>query len=341
MRQNNVFRQSVALLAAGLLLFVAGCSQPERLDTPETRDERLKVPPDLVSPETDNAVRVPAVDGGEDGGESEAGSRPVLPQTVGVEVRRDGALRWLNVAAEPRQVYRWARDYLQRLGVEVARSAPSLGVLETGWLYHGAPVTRGVFAPVVEEAEAAEVADRYILRLEPGETAGTTDVFLAHRRIQRGPDGGWRPSGPEPFLEAEFLRGFMLYLGVAEAESLQRLRASAGAGPSARLVRLASGQTGLRLDAGMESGWRRVSQALDRAGFTVVSRDSGRRQFVVRYDPQASTRESDDDSRVPRYRLTLQRAGDGVVLTAEPVDTAAGEASVAERILALIGEQLG
>ncbi|MBA1148599.1 outer membrane protein assembly factor BamC [Ectothiorhodospiraceae bacterium WFHF3C12] len=343
MRLETVFPKPAALAVVAALLFVGGCSQPERLDTPETRNERLKVPPDLVSPNTDDAVRVPALAGTDGTDEGESSSRPVLPEAIGVDLQREAGVRWLNVDAEPRQVFRWAIDYMERLGLDIRRRSPSLGVLETEWLYYGAPVTRGVFAPVVQEAGAAEVADRYLIRLERGDTAGTSDVFVAHHRIQRGESGSWRRGNAEPFLEAEFLRGFMVYLGAAEAESLQRLRATAGSGSDASLVRLASGRTGLRLASGMETGWRRVNQALDRAGFTVVSRDTGRRQFVVRYDPEASVRESDDESDVPRFRLALQRDGDGVVLTAEPVEadaTTDGE-RVAERILALIREQLG
>lgn len=340
MRLDNAIARLLALALTGTLFLIGACSQPERLDTPETRNERLKVPPDLVSPERTEGMRIPALAGAGDSADSGDGNRAVLPEVIGVDVRRTGGIHWLNVEAEPRQVFRWAKNYVDRLGLETARRVPELGVIETEWLYYGAPVTRGVYAPVVQDADAAEVADRYIIRLERGETAGTTAVFVAHRRIQRTESGQWQRAAAEPFLEAEFLRGFMLYLGASEAESLQRVRATPD---GASLVRLESGQTGLRLESGMEVGWRTVTQALDRAGFTVVNRDAGQRRFVVRYDPQASTRESDDDSQVARFRLDLQRAGNGVVLTAEPMDgtDAGGDRAVAERILALIREQIG
>jgi len=341
--RSIILRTGLAAFIAGAAV-LAGCSQPERLDTPETRSERLQLPPDLVSPNDDNAMRIPALSGKKAKQSDNDTSRPVLPGTAGVKVERSGSVRWLQVNAEPQQVLGWVADYVKGMGVKVSRKAPELGLVETGWLYRGAPVTHTIYAPEVKDADAAEVADRYVIQLERGDTSGTTNVLVANHRISRGPNGDWQRAAAEPYMEEEFLRGFMVYLGANEAESLQRMRATAGGGAAAELTTLDSGATALRLQGGEADAWRRVGQGLERAGFTVVSRDRQQRAYVVRYDPKASVRESDDESQVPRYRLQLQDSDGGVLVTVKALDEEGSTVQgtpVSERILALLREQLG
>lgn len=340
------------LLLVSALLALGGCSMfGSEPATEGTRIKQLKLPPDLVLRGGRQPVGVPDTTSATASGAAD--EEPVLPRVTDVEVRAAGDDRWLLVNAPPDQVWDRLDGFLASQSVEVARRRPAAGILETDWVYSRRPLVGGAFAPTVADAEQARVADRYLFRLEPGVESGTTEVFVAHRRAARDEADEWTLRPSDPFLEAELLRGLMVFLGEDRSTAATEIAAASGE-PRARLDRNETGKPVLRLEVGFFDAWRRVGLALDRAGFTVSDRDRSARVYLVRYDARAEQGPEEEGfleslafwsedipDTVHRYRLTLTEEPGGA--TRVEVDAEEGEPAdpeLAARILGLLEEQL-
>lgn len=344
----------LVLAALGLSLALGACSlfQPEK--TPEERAvERLMVPPDLVLEDEEGAFNIPEDPAAASASSLAGGSdRPVLPQPSGIRLRQAGATRWLEVDALPGQVFGWVQGFLEDTGAGISRRLPELGILQSVWLMSGEPLAGGVFAPVVESPEDVRLADQYLIRLETGAAADTTEVYVSHRRARRS-DRGWVLAGSDPFLTAEFQRALMLHLGVDRRRALREIASGAEPLPAGSIERGPDGGAQLRVEQDFLSAWRQVGAALDRAGFTVVDRDRSARHYFVRYDRRAEEgpKESsvlsalafwrgDEPDSVTRYRIDLEPAEGATLVRVLTEGGEPAEATVAERLLGLLKQQL-
>lgn len=300
----------------------AGSGGGEKIDYgAATLPPPLEVPPELVKPQD----QTPAVD-------LAAGQPSVAPGVTDIEVRQDGALRWLYVPQAPEVVWPKLREFFLKTGLKIAVEDPTLGIMETDWAENRANVDNGflqrTLGKVVPSMFSNDQRDRYRARVErvDGPEGGGTQIFLTHRGMEEVLVGGnsavnvtqsaWqrRPSDPE--LEAEMLRRLMLALG-APAANAQALQAKAE--PRARLQKAADGTASLRLAERVDRAWLRVGVALDRLGYVVKARDDARKTYTLRYvDPGASEDEKGiwaggDTARASEARdvtVQLQAMGD-------------------------------
>lgn len=342
----RIFRAAAAVLLGAVLL--SGCDTMKRLglwrsDPAAERAARLQLPPDLSAEGINDSMAVPGFSLRNPAGDA-AGE---------LSVAKAGGQRWLVIRTEPEQAWNWVRTYLELNGLSIARESMQLGVIESGWLLRPIAVPRGVFSPTVASSADARVADRYVFRVEPGAEPGSAEVYVAHRRIgteQQGDDAAWSLRPADPFLEAEMLRGLLLYLGKQQLEALQQIAAAEAGGPLASLQRGIGDEVLLVLEDGFGDAWRRVGLAIDRLGFTLEDRDRGEGRYFVRYDPGEAAERGflrrlafwRDDPRddVSLYVIQLREAGDQTVVS---VTNEAGEVAppaVNDRILALLREQL-
>jgi outer membrane protein assembly factor BamC len=339
-----------AAVAAVLPLLIAGCGVFGGDELEQRREAGdLRIPPDLEIVRDPLALTVPDIEG-----EAEAQTpEPVLPESPRVEVTRFGELRWITVDSPPEEVWAGLERFLDAQGVPLDTERPALGLVETEWLYTARPFGRGPFAPRVEERGAAEVADRYLIRVERGAGQGDADVFVAHRRLARDDSGDWRYVGADPFLEAELLRSLAVYFGVPPQQSVRRVAGAGNVAPAAGIERTDSGDPVLVLEQDFFDAWRRVGLALDRAAFTVSQRNRDQRYYEIRYDTQADTVRPEEGffESLAFWREDIPETVATYRLTFEPVEqatrlrlvTAAGEpapADLAEEILVLLRERL-
>lgn len=350
MRLRSILVAVVIALSAGL----SGCDTfaSWRTTDPETaRAERLRLPPDLSGAGINDGMSIPPAPGGA----RTAGT--LLPDPArGLQVRRTGGERWLEIAAKPEQVWQWLQRYLEHYSLGVARAAPELGVLQTDWILHGVAAPRGVFSPQLKDPNDARVADYYVFRLEPGQKPNTTELHVAQRRMAANGAGedavwSWRPA--DPFLEAEMLRGFLLFAGVQPAAAQQQIAAAEGTPAQAALDRDENGQPLLVLDDAFYDAWRRVGIAMDRLGFTVVDRDRSAGQYFVRYDPRAEAGRpergllaslafwrDDPPESVDVYLVQLREQKPRTIVSVATEDGQAAPPEAAEQILAVLAAQL-
>lgn len=333
------------LLSASLL---AGCGMLGfgRSDSAAVESERLRLPPDLSAEGMNDSMAIPR----------SARALEQRQQTLlaapasNLQVHDVGGLRWLTVAAPAEQVWQWLHDYLQEYDVGIGREVPRMGLIETEPLFQGVAVPRGIFAPRITEASEARVADVYQFRLEAGQERGATELYVVQRRLAaEGDQWSLRPS--DPFLEAEMLRGFMVYLGMQQPDAQRQVAAAETQAPQAELSVL-DGQVRLLLVNSFYEAWRRVGMAVDRLGFTLEDRNRAGGQYFVRYDPRADQAREEkgffeslafwrsEPDQIALYVIQLEQSGRQTIVTVADEEGGAADADVAERILALLYEQL-
>ena len=314
----------LALLVA-TALGVSGCSTLESITEGSRIDYKsagklppLDIPPDLVSPRSDDRFTIPdrtqsqprTLSGFQTARTAErptADMQRVLPAIDGMRVERAGAQRWLVVNMPADRVYPLMREFWQESGFLIQTEIPEAGILETDWAENRAKIPqdfiRSTLGRVVENLYSTGERDKFRTRLES--TAGGTEIFITHRGLteiyttQQRDATVWTPRPADPELEAEFLRRLMVKLG-ADRQRAQAQMAASPAGASgaaaperARLVS-ASGQPELEVLEGFDRAWRRVGLALDRGGFTVEDRDRSEGVYFVRYiDPEVDAKRSD------------------------------------------------
>jgi outer membrane protein assembly factor BamC len=340
----------------------------------------LEIPPDLTSPQRDNRYAVPdTVQGTATLSGYEAARRDqkpgtgtsvvVLPTVDRMRIERAGTQRWLVVEESPEKLWPLVREFWQENGFLIKFEAPELGVMETDWAESRAKVPQGGFRALLGKAldqlYSTSERDKYRTRLDRGVDGKSTEIYLSHRGMvevyttMRDPqsnapgDTRWQPREPDPELEIEFLRRLMVRLG-AQEEKARTLTASATAAAAqpqrAEIRKGLDGAELLQVYEPFDRVWRRVGLALDRVGFTVEDRDRQKGVYFVRYaDPEIEkdTRglfarwfSSDSKVKPEQYRVQITQAGTSSQVNVLNKDGAADPSRTAQRILALLHEQL-
>ncbi|HYN11802.1 MAG TPA: outer membrane protein assembly factor BamC, partial [Burkholderiales bacterium] len=297
----------------------------------------------------------------------------VLPENEGMRVERAGTQRWLVVQEPPERVWPAVKAFWQELGFLVKLELPEAGVMETDWAESRARIqeggVRGLLGRALDQSNSAGERDKFRTRLDRAPDGKGTEIYISHRGMQevyttsRDPvnstpgDTRWQARNPDPGLEAEYLRRLMVRLGTHD-EKARTLTATTEAQVPQMRAELRKGIDGrevLDVYEAFDRAWRRVGLALDRVGFTVEDRDRQKGLFFVRYaDPEAEmevkNRErglfsrlfGSGDSKVKpeQYRVQVTQAGTSSQVNVLNKEGGADRSRTAQRILALLHEQL-
>lgn len=280
------------------------------------RSKPLEVPPDLTSARTSDAYSVPGSATystfSQDQEGQEAGVEQILPTTAGVRMEKAGAQRWLVVNAPAEKIWPAIREFWLDQGFAVRVESPETGVMETEWIEADAIKLKEDKKNMGEKFDAwldklSGLADRrkFRTRIERGEQAGSTEIYMTHRTVAGAPDDGKnvvntqlgkietgyrldaekKSSNIEEFdsdLDVELLRRLMVKLGVAEKEA-QQIAANPVAQGRAKVVKESDSSITLSINDSFDRGWRRVGLALDRVGFVTEDKDRSTGLYFVRY----------------------------------------------------------
>lgn len=366
--------KGIILAAVIAALFVGGCSgslsERRKIDYKSAdRLPPLEVPPDLVTPRNSDRYAVPEAGGAtfseytreRNASQGQTGEA-VVPVQDGMYVARSGTYRWLVVNTEPETVWPQLREFWQETGFLIARESPETGIMETDWAENRAKVNLGpvrkFIKGIFDSAYSYPERDKFRVRIERGETEGTSEIYISHQgmaevltregRSQESTMWQVRPRDPE--LEAEMLYRLMARLGGSQAQ-IEQARATPPPPPRAELASDASDLEYLTLRDPFDRAWRRVGLALDYIGFTVEDRDRSQGVYFVRYnDPDVDGERKGlaklafwrDDKPVDRNFRIRVRGEDGSDSEVHVLDAEGKELSspTAKRILALLRDEL-
>jgi len=337
----------------------------------------LEIPPDLTTPARDNRYLVPetgkasaTLSGYQAERKEQKGDSSVLPAVENIHMERGGSERWLVVANQtPEKLWPLVKDFWQENGFLIKVEVPEAGVMETDWAENRAKIPEGgirsFLGKFLDQVYSTAERDKFRTRMEHTPDGKGTEIYISHRGMEevftsaRDVAGGsdqtaWQARPSDPGLEAEFLRRLMVRLGVQE-EKAKTLAASSANQQRAELRKANDGSELLQVFESFDRAWRRVGLALDRVGFTVEDRDRQKGLYFVRYaDPEKEMDAKDRDRsflsklfgssrdkvKPEQYRVLVKQAQDQSQVSVLNKDGTAENSATAQRILALLHEQL-
>ena len=348
----------------------------------ETQAEKnLEIPPDLTSDRINDRMSVPDIYAGESTSYTEfvtdrklrdagPGSRAavggsVLPSIQDVEVRRDGDVRWLQVAAPVEDVWPRVIDFWQENGILMEEEDPTVGIMRTSWLENRAEIRNDIITSTIRKAldalYEAGTRDQYRVRLERTES-DATEIYMTHfgmaEQVVQDTEGGvantiWVPRERDPDLEIEMMRRLMVFLGAADERARAQLAARGRIKQSRSQMMKTRDGTQLLVDESFSRAWRLIGLALDRVGFAVEDRDRSAGIYYVRYNDPAKEdadkgwlsglafwSEDKDVDKVNRYQVRVRGSDDRTVVTVADENGQRSESPTATRILTLLKEQI-
>lgn len=363
--------RSIALALLAVLL-AAGCSKTitgKKIDYESTRTlAPLEIPPDLSSlpPDTTTSTSAGSKQGAtyskfEREQKRQAGgpqNAKLLPEYEKIKLVRAGAQRWLVVETPADQLWPQVLDFVDKMGLSVAKEQPQTGVVETNWAENRAnagTTIQKLFSKLTGQGYGTGQLDKYRIRLERGQNQSTTEIYLTHRGLVQVVDesagadltgrelGGplkWQPRPPDPELEAEMMRLLMVHLGTTQQEAEDVLKEKTPA--RASLERGADQQPELKLTGDLNDAWRRVGISLDNLGYYVESEDRSNWVYFVRDvnedDKKKKKKKKDDDKN--RFQVALKETGEGITVHITDASGKPVRPKETEQILSLLYEQL-
>ena len=309
------------ILATLMAISVTGCdSIPFMNNTPDYkgagRSRPLEVPPDLTASSSSDTYTVPGSmtysefnQAQETPGEKEK----ILASPDNVKMERAGSQRWLVVQAPPEKIWPVIREFWNELGFAVRVENPDTGVMETEWV-DPSSITKNDDGSYMEKFQGwldrlnmLNTRQKFRTRLDRGEQANTTEIFMSHRAVADNLDdgkertrttlgvieGGYKDkkavsiadekaAAAAEELDVELLRRLMVRLGVEEQKS-RSIMADNIPTFRAKINKAADGSASLTVNDEFDRAWRRVGLALDRIGFVVEDKNRSSGLYFVRY----------------------------------------------------------
>jgi outer membrane protein assembly factor BamC len=216
----------------------------------------------------------------------QAASLQVGPKfSKGIALARDGAERWLTLEGQAALLWSKLLEFWPSVGLTVAREDPKIGIIETGWAENkGTAPVSSVFKKAFDVLYSSSTRDRYVMRVEPGRTPGTTEVYISHVGMQQlAKEEGvqWFPRESEPWLEDQMLKRLALYLG-ADETAAEQVALDAGAEQDVAFVQRGSdGELWLDVTLDFPRAWARLAGAIPRTNITIEDFDRNKGLFYV------------------------------------------------------------
>lgn len=315
-KSSAIKRTAIGLV---LLTSLAGCdSIPFINNTSDykaaNRTKPLEVPPDLTASPVSDAYSIPGSTSFSTYSQAqenqEAAVEKVLASPEGVRLEKAGAQRWLVVNAPVEKIWPVIRDFWTDMGFAVRVENAQLGVMETEWIDSEAIKKDDSgnmgdkFDKWLDKLSGFADKKKFRTRLDRGNEANTTEIYMTHRSVSGAPDDGknrvqtqlgeidtgyklgaktaTEMDARDIELDDELLRRLMVKLGVEEQKS-KSIIAEGVTLKRAEVIKEADGSATLVLVDAFDRAWRRVGLALDRVGFVIEDKDRSNGIFFVRY----------------------------------------------------------
>lgn len=220
-----IVRALLGVSVASSILLLTGCTQVNKLfdNGKEGEYERsgsvqaLDLPPDLTSPKYDSTFTVNDVNGLPSTQTTAGGSVMVLPESVDMQIKGQGASRHLEVVMSANALWQKVQGFWSSKDVKLKRSEPQIGIMETDWIETRGHLPQGMIqkalGSILKNATDSGIRDRYTLRFE--RVANKTNIYVTHRGAEKivtdfGSKWEMRPARLE--ASAEMLNQLQAYL---------------------------------------------------------------------------------------------------------------------------------
>ena len=300
------------LALSSVSLLIAGCgaldNNPIYGDNGIVRDrsqdyelaetsQRLEVPEHLSVKQTEESLTIPEIS---DVATARTGDF-IVPRpeffyaesgTESVSLKREGGDKLIIVDEGITNVWVKLQEFWQFNGIDIVKSDPRQGVMETQWITHEAKelsfVDSWVKRLTFQDLPGA-TKDKLQVSLKPVDgDPNRTSIAMQHIRFAEDDDAtevNWSEQARGVSYKADMMFEMLRYLGKAtgdrSAQTLVAFQEQRRLGT--QLGRDSRGNAVLKLDADVESAWNNVSAALDKADMDVGTRDPDLSLFYMTY----------------------------------------------------------
>ena len=209
-----------------------------------------------------------------------------------VSLKRDGGEKVIVVDEGITSVWVKLVEFWQFNGVDLAKTDPRSGVMETQWIHQEAKefsfvdtwVKRLTFQDI-----PGDTVDKLRISLKPieGDT-GRTSISMKHVRFaadEETPRIDWAAQATDVSYKSDMMFEMLRYLGKAtgkrSAQTLMAFKSKARAGT--QLGRDSRGNPVLKIDASIDEAWSGISASLDKADMDVGTRSPETGYFYMTY----------------------------------------------------------
>jgi len=298
-----------------LTLFISGCFYPdlEKNNDSLTKENltfnyysdksvsSLEVPPDLTSPNYQNAFRLNNlapnakknfISNSEDNENSE-----ILKSSSDIQIMKDGARRWLEIDKDSETVWQLSLDFFKKMGFNIEISNKKTGIIQTNFLENrprpnlpksSINVIKQVFQDFGKSYTLGSI-DRYRIRIEPNNNK--TEVFLTLDQMQEvvsKTDGNvshtvYQAAVRNESIEVEMLYKLMVFLGGDAATSREKIISSSVKEntPIFEIKDSLNGYAKLVVNMNVVEAWDNISWALDQARVDIEDKDFMEKTFYL------------------------------------------------------------
>lgn len=292
----------------------------------------LHVPPELVTPEWNDSLKIPQT--GSDRVSAldtygKALDASVVPEFVDMTIRREGDLRWIEAEVDPVNLWPLLRSFWASQDVILERDKPAIGVMETEWI-EDIDSSQSEFTEVTE---FTATRSKFKIRIER-EPNAVTNIYVSQRKtqLQSITEQGavWLDVTSDSESEAEMLVSLMQHLGESRDTAINAVAEAEG--PRLYIeIRDLDGMPVLYVGDQYSRVWRRTGIAIDRTGLQIHHQDRSQGIYHVRV--QASDVSENAQLQSGDYQIHLLSQGAQTVLTAHSADDESILSAQSARIL--------
>ncbi|MCI2809670.1 outer membrane protein assembly factor BamC [Eoetvoesiella caeni] len=360
-----------ASLTIGLgLTVLAGCSQLNQLMGSEeavnykstVAGDPLSIPPDLSQANSGAHYKAPEGSAtysqfakNQQERRTAGPGENILPQASGIQVMRDGNIRWLVVDQPAEAVYPKVVDFWGEQGFTIRTQNPRAGLMETDWAENRAKIPEGwiksALGSIMDSVFDSGERERFRARLE--RVNGKTEIYISHdQMVETGTadNRGWKwvEGKEDPGLNAAMLARLMVFLGTDVQTAQAKIEQAEKAPGVAQVTQAQDGQVALTLAEPFDRAWRRVGVALDSAGFSIDDRDRSTGDYFVRYLDTDTGQKIEQPNFISRmfggkgtseakvYRIHVAQQGQGSVVNVLDQNGQPDTTDTAKRIITVL-----
>jgi len=306
-------RLKAVILLLSIFLILVSCSTSNEKAVYETViiEKPLIVPPDIALPKQNSELIVPEIAPqsatykiySQEKSSNNSSDDLLKVRTSGIRLVRDGAIRWLEIDAQPKDIWNKAIEFLEQTGFQIKVKEPKLGIIETNWQENSANIPTNWFSKLVKKLYSTGLLDKYRIRLERNNENTKTLLFLTHQGVQQKEihddgftsDTVWEPRDSDPELEFEMLQRFLVFLGNDKKE-IEEVFTATVEQKRTKLV-TTDGKVNLLIVTEIFSRtWRRTGLAIDRLGFAVEDRNRSAGIYYIKVSKAFIDTEKKDES---------------------------------------------
>lgn len=337
------------------------------------RVDPLSIPPDLTQAAADPRYRAPATGSttltqfqslNQNAAPTSQGALTqvaVLPSYPGIEVKRDGNLRWLVINESPEQLFPKIEEFWYESGFNLDVIDPKAGIMITNWAENRAKISeswiRNALGSILDSVWDSGERDKFRTILERVD-GNRSEVFISHENMieeQVGVDKAnvkWVRGEEDPGLNAAMLARLMVYLGEDVQKARQQMAKAEEQSLKPAVQNDVASDGTITIDEPFEQAWRRVGLALDSGNFAVDDRNRSDGDFYVRYVDTDTGRKIEDPGLFSRlfgakpepaatqYRLNLKSEGDRTIVRVFNDQGVQQNNETAIRMLSVLAERL-